>query len=79
MKNKPDVIVKGDSGVMNIPDVGVFSFYTGAGTTDDMWSTLVLSDNGVQWEAYPDLIGGKKIVPYGSNNNLPVVIRNMME
>jgi hypothetical protein len=33
----------------------------------------------VQWEADPDIVGGKKIVPYGSNNNLPVLIRNMME
>jgi hypothetical protein len=77
-KSKSEVFKKGDSGVMNIPDVGVFSFYTGSGS-DDMWNTLILSDSGVQWEADPDIVGGKKIVPYGSNNNLPVLIRNMME
>lgn len=78
-KTKPDLQIKGNSGVLNVPEVGVFSFYTGAGTSDDMWGSLVLSDSGVQWEADPDIVGGKRIVPYGSNNQLPVVIRNMME
>lgn len=76
---KTDVHVEGDAGVLNIPDVGVYSFYTGSGSSSDMWSSLVMNDSGVQWEADPNIIGGKKIVPYGANNNLPVVIRNMME
>lgn len=79
MSKKADVTIKGDSGVMTIPDVGVFSFYTGAGTTDDMWDSLVLSDSSVQWESDPEVIAGNKIVPYGANNNLPVLIRDMME
>ena len=79
-KKKPEVVVEGDSGHINVPDVGVFSFFTGASSSDyNEWDTLILSDAGVQWEADPDIVGGKKIVPYGANNNLPVLIRNMME
>lgn len=69
----------GNTSISSIPEVGVFSFYTGASTTSDMWDTLVLSDARVQWEADPDIVGGKKIVPYGANNRLPVVVRDMME
>lgn len=76
--SEPKIKKMGDTGIMTIPDVGVFSFYTGA-LPGDQWDTLVLSDNGVQWEAHPDQVGGKKIVPYGANNNLPVVVRDLME
>ena len=81
MNKKPTVEIKGDSGVMNVPDIGVFSFYTGASTSPDydMWDSIVLSDSHVQWESDPDIVGGKKIVPHGVNNNLPVVIRDLME
>lgn len=79
MKQEPTVKKIGNSGVMNIPEVGVFSFYTGATTTSDLWDTIVLSDNDVQWEADADIVAGKKIVPYGSNNRLPIVVRDMME
>lgn len=72
------VHLKGNSGVLSVPEVGVFSFYTGSDYSD-AWSTITLSDSGVQWEADPDIVGGKKIVPYGHNNQLPVVVRDMME
>ena len=80
-KKKPDVVIEGDSGRINVPDVGVFSFYTGASSSPDydLWDTILLTDSSVQWEADPDIVQGKKIVPYGANNNLPVLIRNMME
>lgn len=74
----PKIKQIGDTGIMTVPDVGVFSYYTGAQPSDG-WDTIVLSDNGVQWEANPDLVGGKQIVPYGANNNLPVVVRDLME
>jgi hypothetical protein len=64
---------------MNIPDVGVFSYSMGVNNTSDLWDTIVLSDKGIQWEADPDIVGGKQIVPYGANNRLPVVVRDMME
>ena len=79
MKKDPTINQIGQSGIMNVPDVGVFSFYTCATTTSDTWDSLVLSDTNVQWEADPDMVGGKKIVPYGANNNLPVAVRDMME
>jgi hypothetical protein len=79
MNKEAGITIKGKSGIMNVPDVGVFSFYTGAATTDDVWDTIILSDSGVQWEADPDLVAGKHIVPYGANNNLPVVVRDLME
>lgn len=80
-KKKPDVVITGDSGRINVPDVGIFSFYTGASSSPDydLWDTILLTDSSVQWEADPDIVQGKKIVPYGANNNLPVLIRNMME
>lgn len=80
-KKKPDVVIDGDSGRINVPDVGVFSFYTGASSSPDydLWDTILLTDSSVQWEADPDIVQGKNIVPYGANNNLPVLIRNMME
>ena len=78
MKQKPTVKQIGDSGVMNIPDVGVFSYITGA-SDYNQWDSIVLSDSNVQWEADSDMVAGKKIVPYGSNNNLPAVVRDLME
>ena len=77
--SKPSIKEIGNSGVMNIPDVGVFSYYTGASSDYDQWNNIVLSDSNVQWEADSDIVAGKKIVPYGSNNNLPAVVRDLME
>ena len=37
-----------------------------------------LSKN-VDWEADPAIIGGRKIVPHGLNNDLPVIIRDIMD
>ncbi len=79
MSMDPSIKKIGNSGVMNIPDVGVFSYYTGASSDYDQWDNIVLSDSNVQWEADSDIVAGKKIVPYGSNNNLPAVVRDMME
>jgi len=79
MSNKPTIKQIGNSGVMNIPEVGVFSYYTGASSDYDQWDNIVLSDSNVQWEADADIVAGKKIVPYGSNNNLPAVVRDLME
>ena len=37
-----------------------------------------LSKN-IDWEADPAIINGKKIVPHGVNNDLPVIIRDIMD
>ncbi|WP_375585970.1 hypothetical protein [Cyclobacterium xiamenense] len=33
----------------------------------------------VDWEADPTIIGGQKLVPHGLNNDLPVIIRDIMD
>lgn len=49
------------------------------GRQDDFWhSTNVLSARA-DWERDPTYVMGKKIVPYGANNDLPSVIRKMMD
>jgi len=68
----------GNSGVMNIPEVGVFSFSAGYSDYPE-WDSLVFSDNGIQWESDYDIVAGKKIVPYGVNNSLPQQVRNLLE
>lgn len=80
MKKKSEATIKkiGNAGIMNVPDVGVFSFDSGL-YTDSWWDQLVLSDANVAWEDDPDIVAGKKIVPYGANNNLPTLVKNMME
>lgn len=79
MSDEPKRIEKGGLGVMNIPNVGVYSYFTGSSGNDELWNTIVLGDRNVQWEADPELILGKHIVPYGIHNRMPVIIRNMME
>lgn len=79
MSDNPSTVTIGNTGIMNVPDVGVFSYYNGSGGNDEMWNTIILDDRSVQWEADPELVQGKRIVPYGVNNRLPVVVRKMME
>jgi len=43
------------------------------------WQRTVLFDNKHNWERDPTYVMGKKIVPYGTNNDLPVVIRKVMD
>lgn len=43
------------------------------------WQQTVLYDNKNHWESAPTFVMGKKIVPYGSNNDLPVLIRKVMD
>ena len=45
---------------------------------DDAWSSQLFSFNN-SWESDPALIMGQKIVPYGHNNDLPTVIRRIMD
>lgn len=69
----------GKSVVMNIPEVGVFLYDNGYSSSTSWWDYMVLADQRVAWEADPDIIAGAKIVPFGANNNLPVLIKNMLE
>src|SRR5690606_28525936 len=46
---------------------------------DDAWHTTNLFDHKNDWERDPTYVMGKKIVPYGRNNDLPTVIRKLMD
>lgn len=48
-------------------------------TADNDWQTMMSSANKVDWEKDPQMVMGKRIVPYGENNNLPVMIRDIMD
>nr|WP_294897831.1 hypothetical protein [uncultured Pedobacter sp.] len=58
-------------------DVGVYAVSLQA--TQSEWQNLINSDSKINWEIYPQTVAGKKIVPYGVNNDLPTVIRNIMD
>lgn len=45
---------------------------------DDRWSTQLFSFSN-SWESDPAIVMGKRIVPYGHNNDLPSVIRRIMD
>lgn len=57
-------------------DAGAFAFgQTPEGTFDQ----LMALSNGSDWESDPQIINGKRLVPYGANNDLPVQIRKIMD
>lgn len=58
-------------------DIGVYAVSLNATGTE--WQNIFSTDSKVDWEGNPQIVMGKKIVPYGVNNNLPVVIRNIMD
>lgn len=45
---------------------------------DDSWTSQFFSHSN-SWESDPAIVMGKKIVPYGNNNDLPTVIRRIMD
>lgn len=64
-----------NSAVIALPN-GVFYFPTAS--TSNQWSELTIGTN-VSWESVHQTVQGKKIVPYGSANDLPVMIRRIMD
>lgn len=54
--------------------VGAFAVSTGCSTSN--WD---FNETRIGWEKEPLNVLGKEIVPYGENNDLPVVIRNIMD
>jgi hypothetical protein len=59
-------------------DVGCYAIsedYSNTGT----WHNILQNDSKVNWETDPVIVMGKKVVPYGVNNDLPVMIRNVMD
>lgn len=65
-----------DTSVVNT-DVGAFAISIKA--TGNEWQNIVSFDNTSNWEAQPATIRGKKVVPIGLNNDLPVLIRRIMD
>ena len=81
-KEKISKIIKdGDSRIINIPDSGVYAFQVGASTSDNWVDQLNAVNSSViaGWENEPVLVAGKEVVPYGTNNNLPVEIRQILD
>lgn len=58
-------------------DVGVYAVSIKA--TGNEWQSLMSFDSRANWEADPSIVLGKKIVPYGLNNDLPILIRKIMD
>lgn len=57
-------------------EAGAFAFgQTPEGTFDQ----LMALSKGTDWESDPFLMQGHRLVPYGSNNDLPVQIRKIMD
>ena len=82
MSKDSKVIRHGNSGIMHVPDAGVYAFQIGASTSEnwvDQLSSGTTTSTTTGWESDPETVQGKEIVPYGTNNNLPIEIRNVMD
>lgn len=59
-------------------NTGVYAVSYNSSTGGD-WQSMIASSGKTDWERDPQYVLGKKIVPYGENNNLPVMIRDIMD
>lgn len=76
---KPKIIREGNNGIIHT-DVGVYSFSCATTREMDVYDMLNNALGGSSaWDADPVVVNGKELVPYGSNNNLPIDIRNIMD
>lgn len=66
-----------NSKAIHLPDGSVYTVSM-SHKTDEGWSTRLFSVNN-SWESDPAIVMGKKIVPYGHNNDLPTMIRRIMD
>lgn len=66
-----------DTKVAHLEDGSVYTV-TMSHRTDDSWSSQYFASQS-SWESDPAMVMGKKIVPYGHNNDLPSVIRKIMD
>ena len=63
-----------------VPDVGVFTFNTGAPAMSSSYNNNPFHFwEGYNFECSPQTVGGYKVIPFGVNNNLPDFIRQVME
>jgi len=54
-------------------------YTVGVDMQDMNWQNVVAASGSVAWENEAQIVHGERIVPYGANNDLPVVIRNIMD
>lgn len=66
-----------DTKIVSIGDTTAYAI-TMNHKQDDPWSSQLFANNN-SWESDPAIVMGKKIVPYGNNNDLPTVIRKVMD
>jgi len=76
MKNKTENITENTKAV-HLADGSVYTISM-SHQRDDSWSSQLFSMHN-SWESDPAIVMGKKIVPYGNNNDLPTVIRKVMD
>lgn len=69
------IVHENNTSIAVVPDCGVFSFYTESSSPN----VTTINNSNLGWECEAELVNGVKIVPYGANNNLPELIRNVME
>jgi len=67
---------EGNNGLLEFADRAYSFHIEGAGVNDfDFFNTNLQK----RWESDPLVVGGYRIVPYGDTNNLPVVLRDIIE
>lgn len=70
-----DIQRSGDSGIINFGE-RAFSFSIESNAGDfDFWNSNALR----QWESDPVSVGPYRIVPFGETNNLPIILRDVIE
>ena len=74
--SKTENITK-DTKAIHLADGSVYTISM-AHQRNDAWSSQLFSMHN-SWESDPAIVMGKKIVPYGNNNDLPTVIRKVMD
>ena len=71
------VIRNNDTGIIELADVAYsFSSANAEGVTDFDFFNLNYQK---RWESYPMAVGPYNVVPFGETNNLPVVLRDIIE
>lgn len=76
MKNKTENITENTKAV-HLADGTVYTISM-SHHRDEAWSSQLFSMTN-SWESDPAIVMGKKIVPYGNNNDLPTIIRKVMD
>lgn len=66
-----------DTSILHLNTGEVYA--VGVNTQDMEWQNLVGTSGFYSWESDPQVVNGFRVVPYGSNNDLPSVIRNIMD